>query len=131
MVQNFIRMSTWTDPLTESRFVEDWSIFYWAWWVAVGPFMGIFIAKISAGRTMRQIVWGTLMYGSVGCAVFFAVLGNYALHLELNEIVPVTQMVQEVRAPLAIASVVASLPLGKVMLGLFCVVSVIYMATNI
>ena len=130
MVQNFVRMSTWTDPLTESRFVEDWSVFYWAWWVAVGPFMGIFIAKVSAGRTLRQVAWGTLLYGSLGCAVFYGIMGNYALHLELSGGLSVTEMVREHRAPQAIASVVASLPIGKLMLGLFCVVSVIYMATT-
>ena len=46
MIQNFVRMTTWTDPLTNSRFVEDWSIFYWSWWVAVGPFNGMFITKL-------------------------------------------------------------------------------------
>ena len=45
MVQNFVRMMTWTDPLTDSRFVEDWSVFYWSWWVAVGPFIGFFYPK--------------------------------------------------------------------------------------
>ena len=64
-VQNLLRMVTWTDPLTNSRFVEDW-----AWWVAVGPFMGIFITKISGGRTIRQVVLGTIIFGSIGCALF-------------------------------------------------------------
>ena len=130
MFQNFIRMSTWTDPLTESRFVEDWTVFYWAWWIAVGPFMGIFLAQISRGRTIRQVVLGSLFFGSFGCAVYYIVLGNYALHLETHQIVPIIDTLAQKGAPSAIIAVIASLPLGKVMLFLFCVVSIVFMATT-
>ena len=130
MFQNFIRMSTWTDPLTESRFVEDWTVFYWAWWIAVGPFMGIFLAQISRGRTIRQVVLGSLFFGSFGCAVYYIVLGNYALHLEMNQIVPIMETLAQKGPPSAIIAVIASLPLGKVMLLLFCVVSIVFMATT-
>ena len=50
MVQDFIRLNTWTDPVLKTNFVEDWSIFYWAWWLAYGPYMGIFVTRISRGR---------------------------------------------------------------------------------
>ncbi len=123
-------MSTWTDPLTDSRFVEDWTVFYWAWWVAVGPFMGIFLAQISRGRTVRQVVLGSLFFGSFGCAVYYIILGNYALHLEINEIVPITETLAQNGAPSAIVAVISSLPFGKGMLLLFCVVSVTFMATT-
>ena len=112
MTVNYVRMSTWTDPLTESGFVEDWTIFYWAWWVAVGPFMGIFVARISEGRTIRQIVLGMLSLGTLGSALYYAILGNYALFLELEGLLPVTQIVAEQGEPAAIVRVVASLPLG-------------------
>ena len=130
MFQNFIRMSTWTDPINNTGFVGDWTVFYWAWWIAVGPFMGIFLAEISRGRTIRQIVLGSLLFGSFGCAIYYIILGNYALHLELNDIVSVTGTLAEEGAPAAIVSVIASLPLGKIVLALFCVVSVIFMATT-
>ena len=51
MVQNLVRMSTWADAARTSNFVESWTVFYWAWWLALGPYMGIFICKISRGRT--------------------------------------------------------------------------------
>jgi BCCT family betaine/carnitine transporter len=130
MFQNFIRMSTWTDPLTESRFVEDWTVFYWAWWIAVGPFMGIFLAQISRGRTIRQVVLGSLFFGSFGCAVYYIILGNYALHLEINQIVPIMDTLAQKGAPSAIIAVIASLPFGKGMLSLFCIVSIVFMATT-
>ena len=133
MLQNFIRMNTWTDPLasaTSPNFVEKWTVFYWAWWIAVGPFMGIFLAEISRGRTIRQIILGSLFFGTFGCAVFYIILGNYALHLELTDTLSVTGILAEKGAPAAIISVITSLPLGKVVLTLFCVVSVIFMATT-
>ena len=128
MFQNFIRMSTWTDPLTDSGFVEDWTVFYWAWWIAVGPFMGIFLAEISRGRTIRQVILGSLFFGSFGCAIYYIILGNYALHLELNDIISVTGTLAEKGAPAAIISVIASL--GWIVLSFFCLVSVIFMATT-
>ena len=123
-------MSTWTEPLGNTNFVEDWSIFYWAWWIAVGPFMGIFVAKISKGRTIKQIVLGSLIFGSLGSAIYYAVLGNYALHLELNNLIPITEMVQDGKAADAIVSIVSFLPMGKLILGLFCIVAIIFIATS-
>ena len=131
MAQEFIRMLTWTDPLTNSRFVEDWTIFYWAWWVAVGPFMGIFIAKISGGRSIRQIILGTIGFGSLGCIIFYTVLGNYALNLELSGQLPILEMVSNGQPAEAIISIINTvLPQYDIAVILFCVMSVIFMATS-
>jgi BCCT family betaine/carnitine transporter len=130
LVDNFIRMSFWTEPLGNTNFVEDWSIFYWAWWIAVGPFMGIFVAKISKGRTIKQIVFGSLFFGSLGSAVYYGILGNFALYQELNNNLPIAEMVQDGKAAEAIVAIVASLPAGEVMLVLFCIVGIIFMATS-
>lgn len=130
MTANYVRMSTWTDPLQDSRFVEDWTIFYWAWWIAVGPFMGIFVARISEGRTIRQIILGMLGFGTLGSAVYYAILGNYALWLELEEKLPVTEILADQGAPAAIVRVIASLPAGSILLAVFCVASVVFLATT-
>lgn len=130
MAQNFIRMSTWTEPLTNTRFVEDWSIFYWAWWTAVGPFMGIFIARISKGRSIRQIIIGTLFFGSLGSVLFFGVLGNYALFQELSGSLSITEYISNDNTAQAIIAIVAALPLGKAVLVFFCIMAIIFMATS-
>ncbi len=130
LIDNFIRMSFWTEPLGDTHFVEDWSIFYWAWWVAVGPFMGIFVAKISKGRTIKQIVLGALFFGSLGSALYYGILGNYALYLELNNILPITEMVGSGQTAEAIVLIISSLPSGKIILLLFCIVGIIFMATS-
>lgn len=82
MAQNFIKMSTWTDAVGNSGFPQDWSIFYWAWWVVYAPALGLYIAKISRGRSIRQVVLGSLLWGSLGSWVFFSILGNYSMALQ-------------------------------------------------
>ncbi len=130
VLQNFVKMSSWTDSVAESGFVESWTVFYWAWWIALGPYVGMFVAKISRGRTIRQVVLGVIGYGTLGCALFFIVFGNYALHLELNNLLSVTGILSEGDAPTAIVSVISTLPFGAFALFLFSVICLIFMATT-
>jgi BCCT family betaine/carnitine transporter len=130
VLQNFIRLNTWTDPFTESRFVENWTVFYWAWWVAYGPFVGIFVTRISRGRTIRQVIAGMLTFGSLGAASFFIVFGNYALGLELTGVLSVTSLIDEAGEAAAIATVLSTLPFGKLALAGFFVVALIFVATT-
>lgn len=62
--------------------LSDWTIFYWAWWLSWTPFVGMFIARISRGRTIRQFVTGVLLVPSVVSLVWFCVLGGAAIDLE-------------------------------------------------
>lgn len=130
MLQNFLRMNTWTDPVSNSGFVESWTVFYWAWWIAYGPFVGIFVTRISRGRTIREVIFGMLTYGSIGAGVFFMVFGNYALHLELNNILSVTALIKEGEAARAITEVITALPMGTLALAVFAAVSVVLLATT-
>jgi len=63
MAQNFIRMNFWTDPFSDSGFVENWTVFYWAWWIAFAPYVGLFVTRISKGRTIRQMITGMMFWG--------------------------------------------------------------------
>ena len=120
MFQNFVKMMTWTDPMARANFVESWTIFYWAWWLALGPFVGMFVAKISRGRTLREVIFGMLGFGSLGCALFFIILGNYALDLELRGLYPVVQKITEVSPSWAIAAIIELLPMGVFWLLFVC-----------
>jgi BCCT family betaine/carnitine transporter len=128
--QNFITMLFWTDPLESADFVESWTIFYWAWWLAMGPFIGMFVCKISEGRTIRQLIFGMLGWGSFGCALFFIVLGNYALSLELNGSYPVIAQAIDVSPSSAIAGIIALLPLGEFWLVYIVIIGLVFMATT-
>ena len=130
MTQDFIRLNTWTDPILETGFVEDWSIFYWAWWLAYGPYVGIFVTRISRGRTLRQLIFGMVGFGTLGCAIFYIALGNTAMWMDMEGLVPVQELVTSGQADTAIAAVVQALPLQPLPLLAFVVMAFIFVATT-
>ena len=130
MITQMVRMLTWTDPILQTGFVEEWTVFYWAWWLAVGPFMGLFIARISSGRSIFQVVSGTLLLGSMGSMVFFFVLGNHGINLQLSGGLDIVGMIQNNQPTEAIVQMIQSLPLGKYLLYGFCVMSIVFVATS-
>ena len=130
VLQNFVAMSTWVEPFTNSRFVEDWTVFYWAWWIAYGPFVGLFVTRISRGRTIREVVLGMLIYGSLGCALFYLILGNYSLNLQLSGELDVVSILQEQGGNQAIIAGFERLPWPGLVIFLFFFVSIIFSATT-
>jgi len=130
MAQNFLRMSFWTDPFTESGFVESWTIFYWAWWIAFAPYIGLFVTRISRGRTIRQVITGMLVFGSLGSWIFYMVLGNYSMFLELQGQVNISEMVDSEGGSYAIVAMFDSLPWASLVIAVFCIVAIIFAATT-
>jgi choline/carnitine/betaine transport len=61
-----------------------WTIFYWAWWIAFAPFVGVFLARISKGRTIREYVLGAMIVPAIMCFIWFAMVGGTAIDLELS-----------------------------------------------
>lgn len=82
-LQQIIQLSLQTDAIAGSAWQKDWTMFYWAWWIAWSPFVGIFIARISRGRTIREFIIGVLALPSLFVFVWMAVFGGTALHIEL------------------------------------------------
>ncbi len=130
MFQNFIQMSFYTDPIAKSGFPQDWTTFYWAWWIVYIPVVGLFIARISKGRTLKQIILGTTLFGSLGCWIFFAVFGNYALHLQTNGIKDIAGILSEHGGPVAIMSILETLPFSNAVIFVFIVLAFISLATS-
>jgi len=130
MAQNFIRLNTWTDAFTGSGFVESWTVFYWAWWIAYGPFVGLFVTRISNGRTIRQVIFGMLGYGTLGGAMFYMILGNYGLHLETSGALAVTSILTADGAPTAIVAILDQLPFSVVLITVFAMIALIFSATT-
>lgn len=130
MLQNFIRMITWTDPVDRTGFVESWTIFYWAWWVSFAMPIGVFVTRISRGRTIRQVILSMILFGSFGCWIFYFVLGNYALSLELGDVLSVTGSLAEHGMYVTVENIISTLPFGVWALMLFVLVSIISVATT-
>jgi choline/glycine/proline betaine transport protein len=80
-----VELSLSTDPMGGSEWQKDWTIFYWGWWIAWSPFVGIFIARISHGRTIREFIVGVLMMPTAFVLVWMATFGGTALELALAQ----------------------------------------------
>ncbi|WP_333645536.1 BCCT family transporter [Lacrimispora sp.] len=89
VVQNFIGLSTWTDALRTSSFPQNWTIFYWAYWMVWCVATPFFIGSISKGRTVKQTVLGGYIFGLSGTFTSFIILGNYSLALQTKGILDV------------------------------------------
>lgn len=84
--QNFISMSFETHPYAGSKGAEwlsQWTVYYWGWWISWSPFVGIFIARISKGRTVREFVLGVMLVPTLVTFVWFAILGGNGLYQEI------------------------------------------------
>ncbi|HPE60285.1 MAG: BCCT family transporter [Thiothrix sp.] len=67
-----------------TRWQGNWTVFYWAWWVAFAPFVGLFLARISRGRTIREFVLGAMIIPALMCFIWFAIAGATAIDMELH-----------------------------------------------
>jgi BCCT family betaine/carnitine transporter len=130
MAQNFLRMNFWTDPFSDSGFVESWTVFYWAWWIAFAPYIGLFVTRISRGRTIRQVITGMLLFGSLGSWVFYMIVGNYAMYLELTGIVDFTGIMSSIDGNAAIVAMLEQLPLAPFVISVFSAIAIIFAATT-
>ncbi len=83
MVQNFIGLSTYTDPNRTNNFPQDWTIYYWAYWMVWCIAAPFFIGNISRGRTIKQTILGGYVFGVGSTIVSFIILGNYSLGLQV------------------------------------------------
>lgn len=92
MIQNFVHMCTWMDPLRVSNFPQDWTIFYWAYWIAWFVATPFFIAKISEGRTIKETILGGLACGIAGTFTSFIIFGGYGLYLQTHGILDMAGM---------------------------------------
>lgn len=131
MLQNFVQMSLFTDPIGKSGFPQSWTIFYWLYWITYAPFTGIFIAKVSKGRTLRSVITNTLISGSAGCFFFFGVIGSLTIDRQLSGLVDVVGMLGDGKDNSAIIQVLQTLPLSGIFMILFCMVSVLFLATTL
>ncbi|MCM3088026.1 BCCT family transporter [Bhargavaea ginsengi] len=131
MIQNFAMMSFYTDPIGQGGFPQAWTVFYWAWFAATAPFMGLFVARISRGRTIRQLIMHMLLWGSVGAWIYFMVFGGYSMNAELTGKLDLSGILAEKGGDAAIVEILSSLPLSAIVLPFFIVLAVIFLSTSL
>lgn len=131
MIQNYFEMSFFTDSIGQSGFPQSWTIFYWLYFVAYAPFTGIFIAKVSKGRTLRSVIINTVISGSMGCFLFFGVIASLSLDRQINGLVDTVGMLANGKDTLAIIDIMNTLPFSSIFMIIFCIISVLFLATTL
>ena len=136
MFQNFLQMSLRTDAGNEVAFAQNNTIFFWAWWLAWAPFMGLFVARISGGRTIRQVVVGVVGGGSVGCWVGFSILGHSAMALaegggSMATLLEEARISGQFDAPQAVVALLQAQPLAGLVSAVFFVLTFLFVATSL
>ncbi len=131
LLQNFFRMALYTDPITKSGFPQDWTVFYWAWWVAWAIYFGLFIARISKGRTIKDVIVNMAFTTTLGCSIFFLVFGGYATHLQLTQGLELDVILTSIGGGAMIVTILETLPFSGIVIPFFVLVMLIFQATTI
>lgn len=131
MFQNFFQLSTFTDPGRATSFPQNWTIYYWAYWMVWCVAAPFFIGNISRGRTIRQVILGGYVFGVGSTLSSFIVLGNYSMGLEMSG---ATHFMEEYSASgdtySLITSIVKTLPLAPFVLALILITMIAFYATS-
>lgn len=131
MFNNYFRMSLYTDPVQKSGFPQSWTIFYFAWFTAFALSTGIYLARISRGRTVREFTLGAIFSGITCVYTYFMIFGSYTLDLQMRGVLNLAEIVNTQGAPRAIVEIFATLPFSSVILPVLLVLLFISTATVI
>ncbi|MDO4943486.1 MAG: BCCT family transporter, partial [Lachnospiraceae bacterium] len=131
MVQNFFELATFTDPRRTTSFPQNWTIFYWAYWMVWCVAAPFFIGNISKGRTVRQTILGGYIFGVGSTIISFIILGNYSLGKQVSGGANFIELYQKTGDLYAvIISIIRTLPCAPFVLFLILITMVAFYATS-
>jgi choline/glycine/proline betaine transport protein len=125
VVQRTFRMYAY-EP---NAWLGDWTLFYWGWWISWSPFVGMFIARISRGRTIREFITGVLLVPALFTFLWMTVFGNTAIALDLSGAAPIAQTVAD-NMPVALFEVMEQLPFSLFASGLVTLLVITFFVTS-
>lgn len=125
VVQRTFRMYAY-EP---NDWLGQWTLFYWGWWISWSPFVGMFIARISRGRTIREFVSGVLLVPALFTFFWMTVFGNTAISLDLSGAAPVVQTVVD-NMPVALFEVLEQLPMATIASGIATLLVITFFVTS-
>jgi len=130
-LQNLPSMSFWINPDPDSQWQADWTLFYWSWWISWSPFVGVFVARISKGRTIREFIIAAFLVPTLMGFFWFSVIGGTGLHMELSGRADIAKAIHEADSRAgALYAVLGALPAAKVMWGAATLLIVVFFITS-
>jgi len=131
LAQNFVGLATWTDPVRDNSFPQNWTIFYWAYWMAWCVATPFFIGMISKGRTIKSTVLGGYLWGLAGTFTSFIILGNYGLAQQARHgLDSATPIYEGYSIADTIVRIFETLPASSVALLLLAITMIIFYAST-
>lgn len=128
-VQGFLKSSLDAFPFSDNSWLLSWRVFYWAWWIAWAPFVGMFIARISRGRTVREFVFGVVIVPALLSMMWFAVMGG--MGLTFAESTPLNALQELVSVPEnALFAVLDSTAIGAFLSVFVILIVIIFFITS-
>ncbi len=128
-LSEFVRMSLRMTPFRDSGWVSGWTVFYWAWWVSWSPFVGLFIARVSRGRTIREFILGTVLTPTLAAFIWFSVFGGTALNQEIMQGLPMAEAVST-DVSTAMFAMFDALPFSGLLSGVATVLVLVFFVTS-
>jgi len=113
-LENLPEMSLWTETFRDSNWQGSWTVFYWAWWISWSPFVGMFIARISKGRTVREFILGVMIVPTLLSFFWMSVFGGAAIWLQASGAADIMGAVNE-NVATALFAMLENFPLSQVL----------------
>jgi choline/glycine/proline betaine transport protein len=129
-LQNIVSMTFRTYPFAESDWQSSWTLFYWAWWIAWSPFVGMFIARISRGRTIREFVSGVMLVPTLITFLWLTLFGNTGIGMILNGTGGAVQEAAQTSIPTALFALLGEFPFAVVSSGIATFVVITFFVTS-
>ncbi|MCF8024397.1 MAG: BCCT family transporter [Desulfobacteraceae bacterium] len=128
-IQHLPQLSTWNETYEHTQWQQGWTIFYWSWWIAWSPFVGMFIARVSYGRSIRQFILGVLLVPTMVTFLWLTIFGNTALFIEMFGAGGIARSVQE-NIPVSLFVLLENFPLSVVTSSLAIIVITTFFVTS-
>ena len=131
MVQNFIELSTFTDPLRKTSFPQNWTIYYWAYWMVWCVAAPFFIGNISRGRTIRQTIIGGYIFGVGSTLISFIILGNYSMGMQMAGTADfIAQYAKDGDLYSMVVAIINTMPFSNIIMFLVLLTMIAFYATS-
>ena len=128
-LQSLIETGTWMEVYEGTHWMDSWTFFYWGWWFAWAPFVGLFIARISKGRTIKEFMVGVLLVPTATVIIWISIFGSTAFHIELFGPGGMSEMVNENIAT-ALFSLLEHFPIPLISIFFVVIAGVIFFVTS-
>lgn len=129
-VTDFLNMATQTAETAPGWWMQWWTIFFFAWFLGYGPLMALFVARISRGRTVRQMILAVGIMAPVATSIWFTLLGGSGIYYQMTGAIDLAEALNNFRFDVATLTVAQALPLGGIMAFLILILTTIFVATT-